>query len=308
MLYAFAPVQGHTDSLFREVHNLVYGGDFEYYTPFVRLESGELRKRDLRESAQALKSGGKSVVQIIFRDGNELKTLVETFVRSGHKRIDLNMGCPFPLQTAKGRGAATISNVECHKAVSEILGRYPDIEFSVKMRLGLKSTDEWHSIIPVLNSLYLHHITLHPRSASMQYGGAPDLNAFGEFLSESVNPVVYNGDITSLEDVRVIIDRFHAVAGVMFGRGALGRPSLINECIENREWSKKKRLDKMMEFHDSLLDAYRRNFVVGEHQLLTKMIPFWEYAEKEIGRKAWKAIKKASNMAKYETAVAMIEI
>ena len=42
-------------------------------------------------------------------------------------------------------------------------------------------------------------------------------------------------------------------------------------------------------------------------QLLSKIKPFWEYAEEEIGRKAWKAIKKAGNVPKYRTALALIE-
>ena len=63
-----------------------------------------------------------------------------------------------------------------------------------------------------------------------------------------------------------------------------------------------------MVFHDALLDHYRESLVGGDHQVLDKIRPFWEYAEAEIGRKSWKAIRKASNMAKYETAVASIDI
>ncbi len=61
----------------------------------------------------------------------------------------------------------------------------------------------------------------------------------------------------------------------------------------------------MLSFHRNLLDYYSST-LCGETQLISKIKPFWEYAEDEIGRKAWKAIKKATNLAKYHSAVAMI--
>ncbi|MDE7179812.1 MAG: tRNA-dihydrouridine synthase family protein, partial [Muribaculaceae bacterium] len=71
------------------------------------------------------------------------------------------------------------------------------------------------------------------------------------------------------------------------------------------EWTRDKRLEKMLDFHRVLLRHYTET-LCGESQVVSKIKPFWEYAEEEIGRKAWKAIKKASNIAKYHSAVAMI--
>lgn len=61
----------------------------------------------------------------------------------------------------------------------------------------------------------------------------------------------------------------------------------------------------MLHFHRELLCHYEST-LCGDSQILSKIKPFWEYAEEEIGRKAWKAVKKASNIAKYHSAVAMI--
>lgn len=62
----------------------------------------------------------------------------------------------------------------------------------------------------------------------------------------------------------------------------------------------------MLGFHRRLLEHYSSS-LCGESQIISKIKPFWEYAEDEIGRKAWKAIKKATNIAKYHSAVAMVE-
>lgn len=61
----------------------------------------------------------------------------------------------------------------------------------------------------------------------------------------------------------------------------------------------------MLDFHDRLFTHYK-NTLCGDSQVLSKIKPFWEFAESEIGRKPWKAIKKASSMPKYISAVAMI--
>ncbi|MDE6218290.1 MAG: tRNA-dihydrouridine synthase family protein [Muribaculaceae bacterium] len=301
-----APVQGHTDAAWRHFHAAVYGQLADYSTPFIRLEKGEARKRDLNDAFSSLNDNHILIPQVIFKNETELTTLVAILKNGGAGAININMGCPFPLQTARGRGAATICRPDAAEAVRKVVEENPDIDFSVKLRLGMTERDEWKSLISVLNLLKLDHIILHPRVARQQYGGETDLDAFSEFLSESVNPVIYNGDINTPEDYRLIAERFPTVKGVMLGRGLLGRPSLGAEISEGVEWDKSRRLEAMKEFHRLLFRHYRDTLEGGDHQTLSKIIPFWEYAEQEIGRKAWKAIKKTSNMAKYNTALTLI--
>lgn len=181
----------------------------------------------------------------------------------------------------------------------------PGVSFSVKLRLGMSDPQEWRALLPVLNSLPLRHITMHPRVARQQYGGDVNLDEFRCLLAGSVNPVVYNGDIRTPRDAERIYEEFPEIFGIMLGRGVLGRPSLATEIASGEEWSPEKRIAEVKKFHRCLLSHYE-SILCGDHQTLSKILPFWEYAEEEIGRKAWKAIKKAVNMAKYNTGVAMI--
>lgn len=307
MKFHFAPIQGHTDAPYRHFHNMIYEGSLIYYTPFIRLEKDNtLRKRDVKDFKSQLNSDTTVVPQIIFRDNKELSTLVDLLKRNGATRIDLNMGCPFPLQTGHGRGAATILNNELAKAVTQIVNDNPDISFSVKMRLGLSDSNEWQTLLPYINEIKLDHIALHPRVARQQYSGDINYDQLNAFLESSYNPIVFNGDIHTVDDVVNITKKFPTISGIMIGRGALGRPSLFKEIISGEEWSKEKRLETMLTFHRHLLNYYEAE-LCGESQIISKIQPFWEYAENEIGRKAWKAIKKASNMAKYNSAVALIQ-
>lgn len=300
-----APVQGHTNAAWRHFHKDVYGGENRYYTPFIRLERGDFRKHDLKDFQSPLNGNHDVIPQVIFRNGEELIPLISGLVEHGASHIDLNTGCPFPLQTAKGRGAAFIGNVKEYGRVADILDKFQEVKFSLKMRLGLSDPQEWRGILPVLNELPLEYVTLHPRVAKDQYKGALRLDEFSRFFDECSHPVVYNGDLKTPSDISNVRGRFPAVYGIMTGRGILGRPSLLAELEEGKEWGSAERLERMMDFHNRLFDHYSSE-LCGDHQVLSKMKPFWEYAEEEIGRKAWKAISKASNMAKYQSAVAMI--
>lgn len=301
-----APVQGHTDAAWRHFHHATYGGHNRYFTPFIRCDHGELRKQDLRDFLSPLNEGIDLEPQVIFRDMTELDILLSRLADAGATKVNLNMGCPFPLQTGKGRGAGFIRNVEECAGIPDVLARYPAMTYSVKMRLGYDDPAEWRGIAGILDSIELRHVDVHPRVARQQYGGDLHLDQFESILAESRNPVVFNGDIRTPADMRDILSRYPSAAGVMTARGVLGRPSLAAESESGNEWSRDKRIGMMLEFHGSLLDHYSST-LCGEAQILSKIKPFWEYAEEEIGRKAWKAIKKAGNMAKYHSAVAMIE-
>lgn len=303
-----APIQGNTDAAYRYFHSKIYTGtDYIYTTPFIRLEKGEIRKKDMRDAFSPLNSGLEVWTQIIFKDENELNILADSLIKEGVRTIDINMGCPFPLQTSRGRGGATVSNKECAGSVVRLVESHPDIRFSVKMRLGM-TEDEWDSLLESLNAIQLDHLTVHPRIVKDQYRAntlRPD--SFRRIHKISKNPIVYNGEINSLESAGKIMEEYPDLQGIMVGRGLLARPSLFAEISEGKEWSHAKRIEKMLEFHNELLNYYRSTLTGGEHQILSKIQPFWEYSEVEIGRKAAKAIKKASSMAKYQTALALIE-
>lgn len=301
-----APVQGHTDSAWRHFHKEVYGGNHTYYTPFIRLEKGEFRKHDLKDYTSDLNDNHDVTAQMIFRNLEELRPLVEGLVNIGANKIDLNSGCPFPLQTAKGRGAGFIANKEEYSKIPELIRQYPDVDFSLKMRLGFSDPDEWQGVMDTINEMPLTHVTLHPRVAKQQYGGELYLDRFEEFLDACNHPVIFNGEIKTPVDIAEIKEKYPKIAGIMTARGILGRPSLLAEFESGSEWSKDERIEKMLKFHRQLLSHFEAT-LCGDSQILSKIKPFWEYAEEEIGRKAWKAIKKASNIAKYHSAVAMIE-
>ena len=104
----FAPLQGYTEDAYRRLHNKYFGGVEAYYTPFVRLEHGELRSKDMRDVRPEFNEGVNIVPQVIANSGEEMNVLVDYLKSLGYNRIDVNAGCPFPLQTRHGRGAGLL--------------------------------------------------------------------------------------------------------------------------------------------------------------------------------------------------------
>ena len=298
----FAPLQGYTDYAYRNFHNEIFGGIDVYYTPFIRIEHGELRKKDVRDASFDNDETGKIIPQVIVKDVTELDFLVSRLVEMGHKRIDINMGCPFPLQTKKGRGAGLLSSPERVKEIMDYVNERGDVDFSLKMRLGNVDANECIELLPILNNTRLVHIVVHPRIATQQYKGDLNMEIFESFIKGCNKPVVFNGEIKSVEDICNLEKAYPTLAGIMVGRGLLSRPSMANEYKLGKSLSEKELYDKVMRFHENVFNHYSQQ-LQGDSHILMKMKTFWEYLESIIGHKQYKLVKKAVSVAKYNAAL-----
>lgn len=304
-----APIQGFTEVAFRHFHAALYGptenpgSPVTYFSPFIRLEKGSVRPRDMRDIRSPLNSNHHTVPQIIFKDADEFSILTEEMVNAGYREIDLNLGCPFVPQMRKGRGAAMIGKPDTLTEVCRLIRTMPEISFSIKMRAGVSAPEEWHELIPAINSTPFDHITVHPRTAAQQYSGVIHYDQFNEMIHAFDHPVIFNGDIESVTDIAGLRERFPELKGIMIGRGLLKRPSLIAEWFDEREWSHSERMNCLLKLHSAILDHYRETLTGGDAQILMKIKPYWEYFGSDADRKSVKKIMKASSLQKYEEAV-----
>ena len=287
-----APLQGLTEAPWRSVHFRLFGeeqGDVEYSTPFIRVEKGEVRKRDLRDFTSELNEGMDITPQIIFRDAEEWRMLVDALAEAGATRVDMNMGCPFPPQVRKGRGAGVLAHPDMVAEIAKAMEGYADsIDFSVKMRLGVNDASESLSLSDILNSMKLRHITVHPRTAIQQYKGELQLDAMEAFTSVLKHPVVFNGDVSSPSDIEKLTSRYD---GVMVGRGLLRRPTLFAEYRSGGELTAEERNEAFMSLIGRTASVLEQR-LCGATQLKDKMKPYWEYAPASLDRKIVKEGKK----------------
>ena len=298
----FAPLQGHTDDVYRRIHHQLIGGIERYYTPFVRVEAGDIRSKDRRDIDPKNNESVPVVPQIIFKNLKEFLYLVDEMETLGYHAIDLNMGCPFPLQAKHGRGSGILAHTDIIEEVSQAIKEHPQIDFSVKMRLGWENNAEWEAVLKILNDTPLTHITLHPRTGVQQYKGNIDHEAFALFYEECQHPIIYNGDLTTLEQLHEMEERYPRLAGLMIGRGLLARPTLGKEYAEGKEWSHEEHIRSLRSLHAELAEQYS-HIVKGDAQLHSKLRTFWEYTEPLIGRKPYKKIMKSGNLRNYMNAI-----
>ena len=71
----FAPLQGYTDAVYRQAHARIFGGIDTYYTPFVRVEHGEIRRKDIRELEAENNRNVPLVPQLIAPDTEKFPAL-----------------------------------------------------------------------------------------------------------------------------------------------------------------------------------------------------------------------------------------
>lgn len=303
----FAPLQGYTEDVYRRAHCRLCGGVARYYTPFMRIEHGEVRRKDKFDMLPEYNAAVPLALQVIATGREEMELLLRAIEEqwTAPVHIDVNMGCPFPLQVRHGRGAGLLQRPDRVEEICRFISEHPQHTYSVKMRLGVEEADEWKSVLPLLNATPLQHITVHPRVASQQYGGEPSMEAFEALMAASRTPIIYNSDVTTVAQIRELEARYPQLAGVMIGRGLLARPTLAREYADGTTLSDAAVIAALHQLHDAVHESYARR-IPGEAQLLNKLRTFWDYAEPTLGRKAWKKVHKAGSMRNYLAAVAAL--
>ena len=104
---------------FRKIIAESFGGIDKYFIPYLSYGKGrEIKKSQLREVFPENNGSLPVVPQVLFSDQAELFDLVNILIDYGYQEINLNLGCPYPMATNKGRGAAWLEKPE---ALNEIL-------------------------------------------------------------------------------------------------------------------------------------------------------------------------------------------
>lgn len=294
----FAPLQGYTDHIFRNAFARHFGGPDVYYTPFIRIERGGFRNREVRDILENLNEVPCLIPQILPGTPDEFRMLVDLVQKNGYRAVDINLGCPFPLIAGKHKGAGMLPYPELVNEVLQVTEEYPEIQFSVKMRLGWEDVSECLYLANILNAIRLSHITVHARTGKQQYKGETDPEAFSRFYELCKHPLFYNGDLRSPEDIRSVFEKFPMLMGVSLGRGLLSSPFVGKEFKENVTFSEEQRMSLYFAFHEELFSAYS-GVLQGESQILTKMKTLWEYFLPDTDRKLLKRIKKATKLNQY---------
>jgi nifR3 family TIM-barrel protein len=150
--------------------------------------------------------------------------------------IDINMGCPVPKVALKSQaGSALLKNPDkIYEIVREVV-KAVNVPVTVKIRSGW---DEGHinavEVAKIVEKAGASAITVHPRTRSQGYSGKANWDIIKQVKEAVTIPVIGNGDVTDCYKAKEMLDKTNCDA-VMIGRGCLGNPWLIRECIDYLE-------------------------------------------------------------------------
>lgn len=200
----------------------------------------------------------RPISQQIF--GSDVKSFVEAAKIVEEKMnpdiIDINMGCPVPKVAVKNQaGSALLKNPEKVGEIIKAVVGAVNVPVTVKIRSGWdQSTINAVEIAKIAEANGASAITVHARTRAQGYAGKADWNIIKEVVNAVNIPVIGNGDVVSCYDAKKMLDETGCSA-VMIGRGLLGNPWLIKECVEYLESGKlpevidyNEKID-MMEYH-----------------------------------------------------------
>jgi nifR3 family TIM-barrel protein len=144
--------------------------------------------------------------------------------------VDLNFGCSVPKVTRKGGGAALPWKRRLFGQIVRAAAdaaRPAGVPVTVKMRKGID--DDHLTYVEaglIAQEAGAAWVALHARTAAQRYSGTADWDAIATLVEALDVPVLGNGDIWEAADALRMVDRT-GCAGVVVGRGCLGRPWLF---------------------------------------------------------------------------------
>lgn len=306
----FAPLEGFTTYPYRNLHHKYFGGVEKYFTPFLAPgpEQG-MSVKEMRDVLPENNAGVPVVPQILTNRAGDFLLASKKLSEMGYREINLNLGCPSGTVTAKKKGSGFLLYPDdldrfFDEVFSDAAVRNGEFLVSVKTRIGKNEVEEWPELMQVYNRYPIHELTVHPRIQKEFYKGTPHFDVFTDILKESRNPVVYNGDLFTVEKVKEFREKFPTVGTVMIGRGLIRNPALAEMILQEETEPEADILPRIREFHDALFEHYRET-MSGDRNLLFRMKDLWSYMLAEVpdSEKLAKKIRKSQHVPEYLAAV-----
>ena len=297
MLGYFAPLEGVTDSLYRQVHHRFFPGVDKYFTPFLSpTQHHVFTPRELREILPEQNKGIPVVPQLLTRNADDFLWCARELKAMGYDEVNLNLGCPSGTVTAKRKGSGLLQDLGELEGFLDQIFSDADLSISVKTRLGYAGPEEFPALLDLFNRYPIRELTVHPRIRTDFYRHPVRMEGFTLAAERAKAPLCYNGDLVSRADLADVSRRFPNVDRVMIGRGLVANPALLSPAPADK--------DTLRAFHDALYEGYTQRFGSRRNAMLRlKEIWFYLSCLFEDSERTLRKLRKTTDTGNYETIV-----
>ncbi|WP_083941059.1 tRNA dihydrouridine synthase DusB [Pseudoduganella violaceinigra] len=222
-----APMAGVTDRPFRQLCKELGAGYAvsEMAASNPRLWASEKSSRRTDHTGEM----EPKAVQIAGAVPEELADCAKFNVDRGAQIIDINMGCPVKKVCNNWCGSALLQHEDLVQRILEAVVPAVNVPVTLKFRTGWnRENKNALRIARIAEQAGIQMLTLHGRTRADGYTGDAEYDTIAAVKAAVNIPVVANGDITTPEKARYVLDKTGADA-VMIGRAAQGRPWIFRE-------------------------------------------------------------------------------
>jgi tRNA-dihydrouridine synthase B len=143
--------------------------------------------------------------------------------------IDINMGCPAKKICNVAAGSALLQNEPLVARIVDAVVKAVDIPVTLKIRTGWNKQNRNALVIARIAEEHgIQSLAMHGRTRACMYTGDAEYDTIRAVKQSVGIPVIANGDITSPEKAKFVLEYTGADA-VMVGRAAQGRPWIFRE-------------------------------------------------------------------------------
>lgn len=222
-----APMAGITDRPFRQLCRELGAGMAvsEMVTSNSLLYGSEKTQRRANHAGE---TEPKSV-QIAGADPAMMAEAARHNADNGAQILDINMGCPAKKVCNVMAGSALLQDEDLVARILTSVVNAVDIPVTLKIRTGWdRANRNAVNIARIAEDCGIQALAIHGRTRADQYKGEAEYETIAEVKSRVHIPIIANGDITSPEKAKQVLDQT-GVDAVMIGRAAQGRPWIFRE-------------------------------------------------------------------------------
>jgi tRNA-dihydrouridine synthase B len=248
-----APMAGVTDRPFRQLCKRLGAGMAvsEMVTSNSLLYGSEKTRRRANHEGEVEPIS----VQIAGADPKMMAEAARYNVDNGAQIIDINMGCPAKKICNVLAGSALLRDEPLVAQILEaVVKAVPEVPVTLKTRLGWDKTNRNVPLVAkIAEESGIKALAIHGRTRACMYNGDAQYDLIAEVKSRTTMPIIANGDITTPEKAKLVLEQTGADA-VMIGRAAQGRPWIFREIEHYLKTGTHLPQPEVAEIHDVLLD------------------------------------------------------